>query len=64
MPLNWCGYYYKGFEQVKDTYGLVKKAMAEIIDLFDLYVSSQSCGVRKPNKEGLILTARTFGVDV
>lgn len=160
MPLNWCDYYYKGFEQVKDTYGLelsemelqesveilksynprisgreleiapeiifresvanwknkpnienvidvffkglnlsaevfdfsiallqkcksqgckmacltdlpngmpdsmFKKAIAEIIDLFDLYVSSQSCGVRKPNKEGLILIARTFGVDV
>ena len=160
MPLNWCDYYYKGFEQVKDTYGLelsemelqesveilksynprisgreleiapeiifresvanwknkpnienvidvffkglnlsaevfdfsvdllqkcksqgckiacltdlpngmpdsmFKKAIAEIIDLFDLYVSSQSCGVRKPNKEGLLLIARTFDVDV
>lgn len=40
------------------------KTIAEIIDLFDLYVSSHSCGVRKPNKEGLLLIARTFGVDV
>ncbi len=43
---------------------MFKKAIAEIIDLFDLYVSSQSCGVRKPNKEGLFLIARTFDVDV
>ncbi len=43
---------------------LFKNAIAEIIDLFDLYVSSQSCGVRKPNKEGLCLIAQTFGVDV
>lgn len=43
---------------------MFKKAIAEIIDLFDLYVSSQSCGVRKPNKEGLLLIARTFDVDV
>lgn len=43
---------------------MFKKAIAEIIDLFDLYVSSQSCGVGKPNKEGLFLIARTFDVDV
>lgn len=43
---------------------MFKKVIAEIIDLFDLYVSSQSCGVRKPNKEGLLLIARTFDVDV
>lgn len=43
---------------------MFKKAIAEIIDLFDLYVSSQSCGARKPNKEGLLLIARTFDVDV
>ncbi len=43
---------------------LFKSAISEIIDLFDLYVSSQSCGVRKPNKKGLITIAETFGVDV
>ena len=43
---------------------LFKSAISEIIDLLDLYVSSQSCGVRKPNKKGLITIADTFGVDV
>lgn len=43
---------------------LFKKAIEEIIVLFDLYVSSQSCGVRKPNKEGLALIARIFDTDI
>jgi putative hydrolase of the HAD superfamily len=37
-------------------------AIQEIIMCLDLYVSSQSCGVRKPNKGGLCEIARIFDV--
>lgn len=40
------------------------RSIVEIADLFDLYVSSQSCGFRKPNKEGLLTIARSFDVDI
>ncbi len=41
---------------------LFKAAIAEIIDYFDLYVSSQSCGVRKPDSGGLSQIARIFHI--
>ena len=43
---------------------MLKSAISEIMDLLDLYVSSQSCGVRKPNKKGLLIIAEAFGVDI
>lgn len=36
----------------------------EILDVLDLYVSSELCGYRKPNKAGLEYIARHFGVNV
>lgn len=41
---------------------LFKCAIKEIIEYFDLYVSSQSCGVRKPNKSGLKSIASIFNI--
>jgi putative hydrolase of the HAD superfamily len=41
-----------------------KKPIQNLIDEFDLYVSSQSCGYRKPNKFGLEHIAKHFDVDV
>ena len=43
---------------------LFKDAVPDIIKMFDLYVSSQTCGYRKPNKAGLEYIAENFGVDV
>lgn len=41
-----------------------KKPIQKLIDELDLYVSSQSCGYRKPNKFGLEYIANHFNVDV
>ena len=35
-----------------------------IINMLDLYVSSQTCGYRKPNKAGLEYIAEEFGIDI
>lgn len=43
---------------------IFKKPLQTLIDKFDLYVSSQSCGYRKPNKFGLQYIADYFDVDV
>lgn len=43
---------------------IFKKSLQTLIDKFDLYVSSQSCGYRKPNKFGLQYIADYFDVDV
>lgn len=43
---------------------LFKDAVPDIIKMFDLYVSSQTCGYRKPNKAGLEYIAENFGIDV
>ena len=43
---------------------MFRNAIITIDSLFDLYVSSQTCGVRKPNKKGLEYIADYFGVDV
>ncbi len=42
----------------------LRPAITEITDLLDLYVSSQSCGMRKLNPKGLSVIADAFGVDV
>lgn len=41
-----------------------KKPIQKLIDELDLYVSSQNCGYRKPNKFGLEYIAKHFNVDV
>lgn len=43
---------------------MFKRDIAEIIELFDLYVSSKTCGYRKPNKAGIEYIASKFGIDV
>ena len=43
---------------------LFRDSIPDIIKLFDLYVSSQTCGFRKPNKAGLEYIAEQFGIDV
>lgn len=43
---------------------LFKDSIMELTDLFDLYVSSHSCGYRKPNKNGILHIAKVFNVDV
>lgn len=43
---------------------LFRKTITTIEPLLDLYVSSQNCGVRKPNKKGLEYIAYEFGIDV
>lgn len=43
---------------------IFKKPLKSLIDKLDLYVSSQSCGYRKPNKFGLQYIADYFDVDV
>lgn len=43
---------------------IFKRGFKELIDSLDLYVSSQSCGYRKPNKNGLIYIADWFGCDI
>ena len=40
---------------------LHKSYFPELIPYFDLYVSSQSCGYRKPNPAGVKLIAEHFG---
>lgn len=41
-----------------------KKPIQSLINELDLYVSSQSCGYRKPNKFGLEFIAKHFDVNV
>ncbi len=41
---------------------LFKADIPKILDMLDLYVSSEICGYRKPNKEGLAYIARHFDV--
>lgn len=43
---------------------IFKKAITDIIGKLDLYVSSQNCGYRKPNKAGLVIIADMFKVDI
>ena len=43
---------------------IFKKDIEEILDNIDLYVSSQSCGYRKPNKAGISFIADTFSVNI
>lgn len=43
---------------------IFKRGFKELIDSLDLYVSSQSCGYRKPNKNGLMYIADRFGCDI
>ncbi len=43
---------------------IFKKPLAKVIDKLDLYVSSQSCGYRKPNKFGLEYIADYFNADI
>ena len=43
---------------------MFRKSIITIDSLFDLYVSSQICGARKPNKKGLEYIADYFGIDV
>ena len=43
---------------------LFRNAITELEPLFDLYVSSQICGYRKPNARGLEYIADQFGIAV
>ena len=43
---------------------MFRNAISEIEPLFDLYVSSQICGFRKPSKKGLEYIADIFGIEV
>lgn len=43
---------------------LFRDAVPDIIKLFDLYVSSQTCGYRKPNPAGLEYIAENLSIDV
>lgn len=43
---------------------IFKKPLNKLIDKFDLYVSSQNCGYRKPNRFGLDYIADYFNIDV
>lgn len=43
---------------------MFRKSIITIDSLFNLYVSSQICGARKPNKKGLEYIADYFGIDV
>lgn len=43
---------------------IFKKPLQKLIDKLDLYVSSQSCGYRKPNRFGLDYIASHFNIDV
>ena len=42
---------------------LHKSYFPELMPYFDMYVSSQSCGFRKPNPEGVHQIAAHFGAD-
>lgn len=43
---------------------IFRETLAELIDKLNLYVSSQSCGYRKPNKFGLQYIADYFNADI
>lgn len=43
---------------------IFKRDISELSEYFDMYVSSASCGFRKPNCTGLRLIAERFGVPV
>lgn len=43
---------------------LFKRDIPELLDLFDLYISSQISGFRKPNATGLKMISEHFGVDI
>lgn len=43
---------------------LFKKDIKELLPYFDLYVSSLSCGFRKPNPQGLNYIAKYFGISI
>ncbi|MCH5324269.1 MAG: HAD family hydrolase [Eubacterium sp.] len=43
--------------------GLHKSYFPELLPYFDMYVSSHSCGYRKPNPKGLEDIAQHFGLD-
>ncbi len=43
---------------------IFRKPLVKLIDKLDLYVSSQSCGYRKPNKFGLEYIADYFNADI
>ncbi len=43
---------------------IFRKPLAKLIDKLDLYVSSQSCGYRKPNKFGLEYITDYFNTDI
>ena len=43
---------------------LFRRDIAELLGYFDMYVSSLSCGFRKPNCTGLRLIAERFGVPI
>ena len=42
---------------------IFREDTAEIVNDFDLYVSSKTCGYRKPNKAGIEYIANEFRVD-
>ena len=42
---------------------LFRRDIPELLELLDLYVSSETCGWRKPNPAGLLSIARHYGVD-
>lgn len=42
---------------------IFKKDINELLQYFDLYVSSLNCGFRKPNPKGLIFISEQFGID-
>ena len=42
---------------------LFRKDIPELLELLDLYVSSETCGWRKPNPAGLIAIAEHYGVE-
>ncbi len=43
---------------------IFRNSIAAIEPLFDLYVSSQICGYRKPNRKGIDYIANAFGIEV
>ena len=43
---------------------LFKDAVPDVVKMFDMYVSSQTCGYRKPNPAGLEYIAENLSIDV
>ena len=43
---------------------MFRKEISAIEPLFDLYVSSQTIGVRKPNSKGIEFIAESFGINI